>query len=225
MSVALGPAIGILGSGRGSNAHAILQAIKDRKLHAQPKVVISDKEFAPILKIAQQFEVPSRWVGVDTQVPKQDRRARLARDLVACLQEHHVEFVVLAGFMRILHQDFLAAFKDQKGDCPYFKVVNIHPSLLPAFPGLNSYQQAFDYGSKQTGVTVHLVDGGLDSGPVCAQESFSIEDCKTVQEVEDRGLEIEHRLYPATLNWVLAKKFQLSWVGQESQRRQRVFPS
>ena len=86
-------------------------------------------------------------------------------------------------------------------------MVNIHPSLLPAFPGLNSYAQAYRYGAKVAGVTVHLVEAEVDSGPICAQEAFSIDDCQSEEEVEKRGLAVEHQLFPQVLSWVLPEKF------------------
>jgi phosphoribosylglycinamide formyltransferase-1 len=106
--------------------------------------------------------------------------------------------------MRILTPYLIDAFRCDKG---YSRMVNIHPSLLPAFPGTHAYAQAFRYGVKITGVTVHLVEPVVDSGPICAQEAFSIEDCQSEDEVEMRGLAVEHRLYPKALNWILAERF------------------
>ena len=101
----------------------------------------------------------------------------------------------------------IEAFRDPRG---YVRIVNVHPSLLPSFPGVDAYRQAFEFGAKSTGVTVHLVELAVDSGPICAQESFSIADCRSVDEVEKRGLAIEHRLFPQTLSWVLAEKFDFA---------------
>ena len=99
--------------------------------------------------------------------------------------------------MRILPASFVSSFS---------KIINVHPSLLPAFPGLNGYEQAFEYGVKIAGVTIHLVDEKLDHGPILAQRSFSIEGCKSASEVRELGLKIEHELYPETLNWALNEK-------------------
>ena len=120
--------------------------------------------------------------------------------------------------MRLLGAPVLEFFKSERG---YVRIVNIHPSLLPAFPGKNSYQRAFEHGCLVTGVTVHFVDEGLDSGWICAQESFSISDCQSATDVENKGLPIEHRLYVDTLKWVLPEMFEVL----QSKGRPRVYPS
>jgi phosphoribosylglycinamide formyltransferase-1 len=104
----------------------------------------------------------------------------------------------------------IEAFRSERG---YSRIINIHPSLLPAFTGVSSYRQAFEFGVKTTGVTVHLVEAAVDSGPICAQEVFDIGDCKSVDEVERRGLAIEHRLFPETLKWVLPEAFSVEKRG------------
>ncbi|MCM0606850.1 MAG: phosphoribosylglycinamide formyltransferase [Xanthomonadaceae bacterium] len=181
--------VGILASGRGSNFEAILRAVNAKKLNLEIVLVASNKENAPVLEKAKQANIPI-YAG---------------QDYALALHNHGVEFVILAGFMKILSASFIAAYKSKKGD--YSKIVNVHPSLLPAFTGLNGYEQAFNYGSKVAGVTIHLVDEKLDHGPVCAQKSFSIEGCKTPSDVEKIGLAIEHELYPETLSWVINENF------------------
>ena len=102
-------------------------------------------------------------------------------------------------------------------------MINVHPSLLPAFPGIRSYRKAFEQGCHQTGVTIHLVESEVDGGPICAQESFSIKDCKTVEEVEEIGLEVEHRLFPQTIDWFLKNEFNLESRELNGKRRLCVF--
>lgn len=181
--------VGVLASGRGSNFEAILRAVQSHKLNIEIALVASNKTDAPVLEKAKQAQIPT-YAGTD---------------YAQALKDHGVQFVVLAGFMKILPASFVAAYKSPKGN--YSRIVNVHPSLLPAFPGLNGYEQAFRYGSKITGVTIHLVDEQLDHGPICAQKSFSIEGCKTPSDVEKMGLSIEHELYPETLSWVVNEEF------------------
>src|SRR6185437_4066764 len=113
-------------------------------------------------------------------------------------------FLVMAGYMKVVSSKLIEAFRSERG---YSRITNIHPSLLPAFPGVRSYEQAFRYGAHWTGVTVHLVEEAVDTGPICAQEAFGIAKCQSAEEVERLGLEIEHRLYPSTLQWVLMESF------------------
>jgi phosphoribosylglycinamide formyltransferase-1 len=124
----------------------------------------------------------------------------------------------MAGYMRVVSPELIDAFRDPRG---FARVTNVHPSLLPAFPGRDAYGQAFRHGAKVSGVTVHLVDDGVDEGPICAQEAFGIGDCRSGEEVESRGLAIEHRLYPATLSWLLAESFEI----EREEGRIRVRPT
>ena len=117
------------------------------------------------------------------------------------LDGHHIDWIILAGFMRILSEGFVKHFEG--------KIINIHPSLLPAFPGLESYARAFKDGCRTTGVTVHLVGSGVDDGPVCAQESFSIAECRSAEDVEKIGLKVEHDLFVKTLNWLVEENYEI----------------
>jgi len=191
------PRIAVLASGRGSNFEAIAKAVQSGALKAEIVLVGSDKNDALVLEKAKSF-------GIEALVQKDQSL------LCQTLQSKHVDYVVLAGFMRILGANFIEAFRDPRG---FARIVNIHPSLLPAFPGLDSYKQAFTHGVKAAGVTVHFVDAGVDTGPICAQKSFSIVDCESVEEVERLGLAIEHELYPQTLNWILHNQFEISERG------------
>ena len=135
-----------------------------------------------------------------------DRRTRHEELILAALAPLKPAFLILAGYMRILTPRLLGAFRSPRG---YARVVNIHPSLLPAFPGTGGYAQAWEHGAKVAGASVHLVDEGVDEGPICAQEAFSIAECRSAEEVEKMGLAVEHRLYPRALSWILEEKFEI----------------
>jgi phosphoribosylglycinamide formyltransferase 1 len=186
--------IGILGSGRGSNCRAILQSIRDGKLNAKATVVISDVLDAPILEIAREFGVANAYL------PPGHFRTRLEpkveAQLVKMLQDAEVEVVVLAGFMRVLKEQMLAAFPR--------RIVNIHPSLLPKFPGLEAWKQALAANEKWTGVTVHYVDEKVDHGDVIAQRRVRVMSDDTPELLHARIQEVEHALYPEALQQVFA---------------------
>ena len=184
--------IGILGSGRGSNCRAILQRIRNGKLNARAAVVISDVLDAPILEIAREFGVANAYL------PPGHFRTRLEprveAQLVEMLQGAEVEVVVLAGFMRVLKEQMLAAFPR--------RIVNIHPSLLPKFPGLEAWKQALAANEKWTGVTVHYVDEKVDHGDVIAQRKVPVMPGDTPESLHARIQEVEHVLYPEALQQV-----------------------
>lgn len=206
----------ILASGRGSNFDAIHQSIVNGQLKAEIRAVISDQSQALVLEKARKLNIPAIVVPIAKTSPEMAKTSsaeylharRLAHEerLMNRLQEFEPQFLVLAGYMRVLTPTFIDHFRSSVG---YSKIINIHPSLLPSFPGIHSYQQAFNYGTKITGVTVHLVEAKVDCGPICAQEAFSIENCRTAAEVEEIGLRVEHSLFPKTLSWVLAEKFEM----------------
>jgi phosphoribosylglycinamide formyltransferase 1 len=187
--------IGILGSGRGSNCRAILQSIREGKLKAKATVVISDVLDAPILEIAREFEVANAYL------PPGRFRTRLEpkveAQLVKMLQDAEVEVVVLAGFMRVLKEQMLAAFPR--------RIINIHPSLLPKFPGLEAWKQALAANEKWTGVTVHYVDEKIDHGDVIAQRRVPVMSDDTPELLHARIQEVEHILYPEALERVFVQ--------------------
>ena len=184
--------IGILGSGRGSNCRAILQRIRNGKLNGRAAVVISDVLDAPILEIAREFGVANAYL------PPGHFRTRLEprveAQLVEMLQGAEVEVVFLAGFMRVLKEQMLAAFPR--------RIVNIHPSLLPKFPGLEAWKQALAANEKWTGVTVHYVDEKVDHGDVIAQRKVPVMPGDTPESLHARIQEVEHMLYPEALEQV-----------------------
>ena len=179
-------ALGILGSGRGTNCRAILEQIAAGSLAAEAKVVVSDVLDAPILEIAREFGVANLYL------PPGHFRTRLEpaveQQLVTILQEAGVEMVVLAGFMRVLKAPTLEAFPR--------RILNIHPSLLPKFPGLMAWKQALDAGEKITGCTVHLVDAQIDHGDILGQREVPVLPNDTAESLHERIQVEERQLYP-----------------------------
>lgn len=195
--------IGVLGSGKGSNFVAIADACADGSVPAEVAIVISDVPDALILERARERKLPAQFIPPGKFRTKLDEDAE--RAYIGALQSAQVDLVVLAGFMRILKGDFLKAF-------PH-KVVNIHPALLPSFPGLEAWKQALDYGVKFTGVTVHFVDQGVDTGPILAQQTVPVLAGDTPATLHARIQEAERELYPATIA-ALAK----GWVSVDGRK-------
>lgn len=175
--------LGVLVSGRGSNLQAILDAINAGRLVAKIGLVISDNPEANALRKVAGTGVPTAVIERGKFTTKQEFEAAI----IAQLDLHHVELVVLAGFLRILSPQFINLFPA--------RIMNIHPALLPAFPGLDAQKQALDYGVKVSGATVHFVDEGMDSGPIVLQESVPVETDDTVATLSERILHLEHRIY------------------------------
>src|SRR5215471_21325244 len=181
--------IGILGSGRGSNCRAILERIRSGDLGADARLVVSDVMEAPILDLAREFGVANAYL------PPGRFRTRLEPEteeqLVQMLRAPGVELVVLAGFMRILHEPMLKAFPG--------RIINIHPSLLPKFQGLEAWRQALVAGESVTGCTVHYVDEQVDHGKILAQKEVTILPNDTAESLHARIQVLEHELYPAVV--------------------------
>lgn len=184
--------VGILASGRGSNLQAIIDSSLAGKIDVDVAVVVSDVEDAQALERARSVGIPA------VHIPPGRFRTRLTpeaeRQYVEVLDEHGVQVVVLAGFMRILHDDFLTRYAG--------RVVNVHPALLPSFPGLHGQRQALEYGVKWTGATVHFVDAGVDTGSVILQAVVPVMDDDTEETLSARILEQEHRIYPEALQLI-----------------------
>jgi phosphoribosylglycinamide formyltransferase-1 len=181
--------IGILGSGKGSNCRAILERIRSGDLAAEARVVISDVFDAPILDIAREFSIPNAYLA-----PGQFRtRLTLEAEgqLVEMLREAGVQLVVLAGFMRVLHAPMLQAFPR--------RIINIHPSLLPRFPGLEAWKQALAAGESVTGCTVHYIDEKIDHGQIIARQEVAILPNDTPETLHARIQIAERKLYPAAI--------------------------
>jgi phosphoribosylglycinamide formyltransferase-1 len=181
--------LGILGSGKGSNCRAILESIRSGALPAEARVVISDVLAAPILEIAREFTVPNAYL------PPGQFRTRLEpnveAELAQMLRDAEVELVVLAGFMRVLKLPMLRAFPR--------RIINIHPSLLPKFPGLEAWKQALNAGETVTGCTVHYVDDKIDHGDIIAQRVVPILPNDSAESLHARIQVAEHELYPTVI--------------------------
>ena len=188
--------VAVLASGRGSNLQALLDAVSTGRLLAQIAVVISDRALAPALERARQAGVPAVF-----SEPRGRPREEHDGTMLRVCEAHGVEVVALAGYMRLLSSSFVAAFPG--------RILNVHPSLLPAFPGLEAQRQALDHGVKVSGATVHLVDAGLDTGPILLQEAVPVLDTDTVETLSSRILEAEHRIYPRALGLLLSGCFQV----------------
>jgi phosphoribosylglycinamide formyltransferase-1 len=191
--------LGVLGSGSGTNCQALMDACAQADYPAQVAVVISDVENAKILDRARNAGIPALYIAPGRFRTKLEPEAE--RRYVAALREHDVELVCLAGFMRVLKDDFL---KPLAG-----RIVNIHPSLLPAFPGLQSWKQAFDYGAKVAGCTVHYVDSGVDTGPILLQAAVPVLDHDTPESLHQRIHEQEHRIYPAAVRLIAGGRIRI----------------
>ena len=184
--------LGILGSGSGSNMQAILDAIEDGSLDVRIGLVLSDNPDAFILERAERNGIATGVIdcrGFKTRFPDEVQAETASR-----LKAAGVELVCLAGFLRLVKRPLLDAFPS--------KILNIHPSLLPAYPGLQSWKQALDAGEKEAGCTVHFVDDGMDTGPIILQESVPILSDDTAETLHARIQVAEHRLYPAAIREV-----------------------
>lgn len=188
--------LGVLLSGRGSNFLAIHEAIARGELPAEIALVASDRPEAPGLTRARELGLPAAAFRVG-----EEGRAAQEAELLEALRGAGAEWVCLAGYMRLLSPVFLAAYPD--------RILNIHPSLLPAFPGRDAQRQALEHGVKVSGCTVHLVDGGLDSGPIVVQRAVPVLEGDTVESLAARILAEEHRAYPEALRRLLSEPWRL----------------
>ncbi|UCF77922.1 MAG: phosphoribosylglycinamide formyltransferase [Candidatus Eiseniibacteriota bacterium] len=178
-------ALGVLASGRGTNLQAIIDACGEGQLPAEVKVVVSDVEDSFALERARSAGIPAVFLAPGKYKTKLEPEREM--EYVECLRRHGVRLVLLAGFMRVLHSDFLAAFQG--------RLMNIHPSLLPSFPGLKAQKQALERGVRYAGCTVHFVDESVDGGPIILQAVVPVEHDDSVDSLSDRILKEEHRIY------------------------------
>src|SRR6266853_3572417 len=189
--------IGVLLSGRGSNFEALAESVAAGRMpNAEISVVISNREGAPGIQRAE-----ARGIKTSVIPSKGLEREVYDRQVAAVLAEHQVDLICLAGYMRLLSPFFVAKFLN--------RILNIHPSLLPSFPGLESQRQALEYGVKFTGCTVHFVDENLDAGPIVLQAVVPIEDRDTEVTLSDKILKEEHRIYSQAVRIVLEEKFKI----------------
>ena len=199
--------IGILLSGRGSNFVAIAESIQAGRLRdVEIGVVISNVAEAPALKAAKRFGLPTAVF-----VSKGRKRAEHDAEMLACLREHKVDLICLAGYMRLLSPEFVAAFRN--------RILNIHPSLLPAFPGLDAQEQAFNYGVKVAGCTVHFVDEELDHGAIVVQRAIPVLENDDAHTLAERILAEEHIAYSEAIARVASGEYEMRgrrYVRRES---------
>ena len=191
MSTPANRRLGVLISGRGSNLQAIIEAVAGGRIDARIAVVVSNRESAPGLERARRAGIATRTI----RHTHHDSREAFDLALVEELQRHDVGLVCLAGFMRLLSPAFVRAFPDA--------ILNVHPSLLPSFPGLDAQRQAWEYGVAVSGATVHIVTPELDSGPIVRQAVVPVHDGDTAESLAARILEVEHRIYPEAIKAVL----------------------
>jgi phosphoribosylglycinamide formyltransferase-1 len=198
--------LAILISGRGSNMKSILEAVKKQNIPIKPTIVISNKSTAKGLKIAKKL-------GVQTEVVEskefQGSRTEYDYKIIHVLRKHGItpknSLICLAGFMRILSPEFIKKFKN--------RILNIHPSILPAFPGLDAQRQAIESGASHSGCTVHFVDEGVDTGPIIIQKTVKIKNDDTEETLSKRILAKEHKAYPEAVRLIAEKK--ISVIGRK----------
>ena len=190
--------IGVLLSGRGSNFEALADSVSNGRIpNAEIAIVVSNREGAPGVERAQSRGINSRVIP-----SKGLEREAYDRQVAAVLHEHKADLVCLAGYMRLLSPYFVAAFPQ--------RILNIHPSLLPSFPGLESQRQALEYGVKFAGCSVHFVDENLDAGPIVLQAVVPVKDDDTVADLSERILREEHRIYSEAVRIVLEGKYDIA---------------
>lgn len=191
--------LGVLGSGSGSNMQSIVDAVEAGHLDADIRLVLADVPDAKILDRAKKHGIPSMYLDC---APWKTKLEGPAEDkCISLLKEAGVDTVVLAGFMRIVKPKLLEAFPN--------RVLNIHPAILPAFPGVHSWTQALDYGCKVAGVTVHFVDAGTDSGPIIVQKTVPVEEDDTPETLHARIQVQEHLAYPEALGIIASGKYSI----------------
>jgi len=191
--------LAVLVSGRGSNLQAIIDSIDREELDAHLSIVISNTKDAMALKRAEKHGIKTIFIDPSTYLNSKE----YDKALVLKLKEFSIDLICLAGYMRILGEEVIQTFEK--------KIINIHPSLLPAFPGLNAQKQAINHGVKFSGCTVHFVDSGVDSGPIILQTVVPIYDNDDEKSLSKRILEQEHYLYPKAIKMIQEKKNQIKW--------------
>jgi len=186
--------LGVLASGRGSNLRAIIQACRAEVIGAEVAVVISDRLHSEALEQAKRQKIAS--IHMDPK--KYETREEYDSAIVRQLQDHHVDLVILAGYMRLITSRLIGAYKN--------RIINIHPSLLPAFPGLHAQRQALEWGARISGCTVHFVDETMDQGPIIIQAAVPVMDGDTEGTLEARILEEEHRILPQAIQFLVENR-------------------
>ncbi|HRZ86354.1 MAG TPA: phosphoribosylglycinamide formyltransferase [bacterium] len=199
--------IGVLGSGKGSNFDAICDAAREGRIDAQITVVLSDVADSLILEKARSAGIAARYIAPGAFKTRLETQRE--EEYVRVLREHGVELVALAGFMRVIKEPLLRAYAG--------RIVNIHPSLLPAFKGLRAWEQALQFGVKFAGCTVHFVDEGVDTGPIIAQAVVPVRDDDTPETLHARIQAEEHRIYPEAIGMIVRNTYAVA--GRKVVRR------
>ena len=187
----------IFASGHGGNVQAIINAVRKKKIKADLNLVFSDKANAFALKRAQKAKIPTLHLNPKDYAGRED----FDRAVLAYLKEHGIDFIVLAGYMRLLSGHFIRQYQD--------RILNVHPALLPAFKGAQGIRDAFDYGVKVTGVTVHFVVEAMDSGAIILQEAVNVGPKDTLESLESKIHAIEHRIYPQAIGLFACGKLNI----------------
>ena len=185
--------IAILGSGNGSNAQALIDAVEAGTLPMQIRCILSDVKEARILERAHIHHIPAHFI--DCAPSKSLLHQTAEAEVLELLAKYEIDYVLLAGFMRIIKQDLLDAYPN--------RIINIHPSLLPAFPGLDAGKQAYEAGVSATGCTVHYVDAGIDTGEIIVQKEVAIEPHDSLEQLMEKIHAAEHIAYPEALRRIL----------------------
>ncbi|MEA2022508.1 MAG: phosphoribosylglycinamide formyltransferase [Candidatus Caldatribacteriota bacterium] len=201
--------IGVLVSGSGTNLLAIIEAIKKGRIDGVIRIVISDKPHAYALRRARFYNIKTNSIDPEGF----NNREEYDREIVSILKEKEVDLVVLAGYMKMLTPYFINAYKN--------KIMNIHPALLPSFPGLHVQKKAIDHGVKVSGCTVHFVDEGLDSGPIILQKAVKVKEDDTEESLTKRILKEEHEIYPRAIQ--LFAQDRLSINGRKVLIKERQY--
>jgi phosphoribosylglycinamide formyltransferase 1 len=196
------PALAVFASGNGTNLGALIDSVRGGTIDAEIRVVISDKKEAFALERARRAGIEALYLS-----PK-EHPSRESYDLALCeaVRERNVDWIILAGFMRILSPLFVRAFSR--------RIVNIHPAILPKYPGTHAIERAFEAGEKEVGVTVHFVDEGVDTGPIIAQERILVRKGESLEELTERVHSLEHQIYPRVVADLVSGKIRLSGVSQ-----------
>lgn len=190
--------IAVFASGSGSNFQALTEAVRDGGIPAEIALLVCDKPGAPVIRRAEALGVPTFLFDPKTYAS----REAYEEEIVGRLREEGVGLIVLAGYMRIITDVLVKPY--------YGRMINVHPSLLPAFPGMRAVRQALEYGVKVAGVTVHFVDGGLDSGPILAQKPVELREEDTEETLSARMHAVEHELLPQAVRWIAEGRVALN---------------
>lgn len=178
--------VGVLVSGSGTNLQSIIDTMESRKINAEIAVVISDKQDAYALERARRHSIPAVYLE-----PKGKKKEDYDKEIINTVMKYGVDLIVLAGYMRVLTPAFVRRY--------YGRIINIHPALLPSFPGVNAQKQAFEHGVNVSGCTVHFVDEGVDTGPIIIQKAVYVKEGDTVETLKKRILKEEHKILPAAI--------------------------